>query len=338
MAKQTKPNPTLIDVANLAGVSRTTVSLVINDNSHIPDEAKKRVMAAMSELGYSPNLAVKRIRAQRSGNFGFVSDEIVTTPYAGKIFEGAQDAAWKLGKVLLLANTKNDPQLQAAAFDMMLERQVDGIIYATFYHRPVTPPDLLWEIPSVLLDCFVADRSLPSVVPDEVGGGYKATCTLLEKGHRRVGFLNNHDPIPASAARLQGYLAALAAYGIAYDPALMVSDSSDSDGGFRAAQTVMQVPKPPTALFCFCDRMAMGAYYALRKLNLAIPDDVAVIGFDNQEIIAAHLNPGLSTMELPHYAMGQWAINYLLEHLDQEDDMQPIQHSIECPYIERFSV
>ena len=184
MAKQTKPNPTLIDVANLAGVSRTTVSLVINDNSHIPDEAKKRVMAAMSELGYSPNLAAKIIRAQRSGNFGFVSDEIVTTPYAGKIFEGAQDAAWTLGKVLLLANTKNDPQLQAAAFDMMLERQVDGIIYATFYHRPVTPPDLLWEIPSVLLDCFVADRSLPSVVPDEVGGGNNAT-KIETNGERR---------------------------------------------------------------------------------------------------------------------------------------------------------
>lgn len=338
MPKQTKPNPTLLDVADLAGVSRAIVSLVISDNPHISAETTKRVMAAMAEVGYNPNAAVKKIRTVRSGNFGFVSDEIITTPYAVKIFEGAQDAAWKLGKVLLLANTKNDPTLQAAAFDMMLERQVDGIIYATMYHRPVTPPDILWEIPSVLLDCFVADRSLPSVVPDEVGGGYNATEILLEKGHKRVGFLNNIDPIPATAARLQGYLAALAAHGIAFDPALVVSDNSDPDGGQRAAQTVMQVPNPPTALFCFNDRMAMGAYYALRKLNLAVPDDVAVIGFDNQEIIAAHLNPGLSTMELPHYAMGQWAINYLLAHLDREDEGQPVQHMIECPYIARSSV
>jgi len=228
--------------------------------------------------------------------------------------------------------------LQAAALDMMMERQVEGIIYATFYHRPVTPPDLLWEIPSVLLDCFVPDRSLPSVVPDEVGGGYKATSVLLEKGHKRVGFLNNRDPIPATSARLEGYSAALAEHGIPFDPALVTSDSSDPDGGLRSAQTLMQLPDPPTALFCFNDRMAMGAYYALRELGLRIPEDVAVMGFDNHEIVAASLNPGLSTMQLPHYEMGKWAFNYLLEHINDKGDTQPVQHIIECPYIERSSV
>jgi LacI family transcriptional regulator len=337
--KNPKPsNPTLIDVARLADVSRTTVSLVIKGHPDIPAETKERVIAAISELGYRPNPATQSLSTQRSGIFGFVSDEIVTTPYAGKIFEGAQDTAWKEGKILLLANTKNDPQLQAAALDMMMERQVDGIIYATFYHRPVSPPDLLWEIPSVLLDCFVPDRSLPSVVPDEVAAAHKATSVLLEKGHKGVGFLNNQDPIPATSARLQGYLAALADHGIPFDPALVTSDSSDSDGGFRSAQTVMQLPDRPTALFCFNDRMAMGAYYALRQINLSIPGDVAVMGFDNQETIAAHLKPGLSTMELPHYEMGKWAFNYLLEHIDHEGDIHPIQHTIECPYIERDSV
>ena len=337
--KNPKPsNPTISDVARLADVSRTTVSLVIRGNADIPAETKERVMAAISELGYRPTLAAQSVPTQRSGAFGFVSDEIVTTPYAGKIFEGAQDTAWKQGKLLILANTKNDPQLQAAALEMMMERQVEGIIYATYYHRPVTPPDLLWEVPSVLLDCFVPDRSLPSVVPDEVAAAHKATSVLLEKGHKRVGFLNNRDPIPATSARLQGYLAALAEHGIPFDQALVTSDSSDPDGGLRSAQTLMQLPDPPTALFCFCDRMAMGAYYALRQLNLSIPENVAVMGFDNQETIAAHLKPGLSTMELPHYEMGKWAFNYLLEQINHEGDTHPVQHTIECPYIERASV
>jgi LacI family transcriptional regulator len=331
-------NPTIGDVARLADVSRTTVSLVIKGNPNIPAETKERVMKAISELGYRLNPLTQRSSTQRSGAFGFVSDEIVTTPYAGKIFEGAQDTAWQQGKLLILANTKNDPQLQAAALDMMMERQVEGIIYATMYHRPVTPPDLLWEVPSVLLDCFVPDHSLPSVVPDEVAAAHKATSVLLEKGHKRVGFLNNRDPIPATSARLQGYLAALAEHGVPFDQALVTSDSSDPDGGLRGAQTVMQSPNPPTALFCFNDRMAMGAYYALRQLNLSIPGDVAVMGFDNQETIAAHLNPGLSTMELPHYEMGKWAINYLVEHINHEGDLQSVQHTIECPYIERSSV
>ena len=280
----------------------------------------------------------KNISGIRSGVIGFITDEIVTTPYALKIFESVQDATWKEGKTLLLSNTKNDPVVLAAALDMLVVRQAEGIIYATMYHHSVTPPELLWKIPSVLLDCFVADRSLPSVVPDETGGGFKATSLLLEKGHRRVGFLNNQDPIPATTARLQGYVAALTAHGIPFDPALMTSDSSDSDGGYRSTQTIMQLPDPPTALFCFNDRMAMGAYYALSKLGLSVPKDVAVMGFDNQEIIAAHLNPPLSTMELPHYEMGKWAFNYLLENLNQDRAMQPVQHKLECPYIERASI
>src|SRR5947208_7661021 len=145
MTNQKPSNPTMIDVARLACVTRTTVSLVIKGNPDIPAETKERVMAAMSELGYRPNPPAQSLPTQRSGAFGFVSDEIVTTPYAGKIFEGAQDTAWKQGKILLLANTKNDPQLQAAALDMMMERQVEGIIYATFYDRPVTRPDYTWE-------------------------------------------------------------------------------------------------------------------------------------------------------------------------------------------------
>ena len=338
MIKQKKPNPRMIDVAKLAGVSQTTVSFVINDNPGIPSETKERVMAAISELGYRPNLTAQSLRTQRSGIIGFVTDEIATTPYAVKIIEGAQDAAWNKGKILILSNTKNDPKLEAATLEMMMDRRVEGIIYATMYHRPVAPPKLLWEIPSVLLDCFVADRSLPSVVPDEVDGGYKATSVLLEKGHQRVGFLNNHDPIPATTARLEGYVAALTAHGLPFDQALVACDSSDSDGGYRCAQALMRLPDPPTALFCFNDRMAMGAYDALRKLGLSIPNDVAVIGFDNQEMISAHLYPPLSTMELPHYEMGKWALNYLLAHMEREVDTQPVQHKLECPYIERTSI
>jgi len=100
---------------------------------------------------------------------------------------------------------------------------------------------------------------------------------------------------------------------------------------------LMQLPDPPTALFCFNDRMAMGAYDALRKLNRRIPDDVAVMGFDNQELIAAHLYPPLSTMELPHYQMGAWATQHLIEMITNPE-ITPVQHKIECKFVERASV
>lgn len=338
MRKQKKPNPKMVDVAKLAGVSQTTVSFVINGNPEIPVETTERVLAAISELGYRPNLAAQALRSKRSGIIGFVTDEIATTPFAVKIFEGAQDVAWDQGKILLLVNTKNDPKLEKAAINMLMDRKVEGIIYATMFHRPVSPPEVLWQIPSVLLDCYIADRSLPSVVPDEVGGACNAIHFLLQKGHRRIGFANNQDPIPATELRLKGYQAALSEHGIPFDPALVAVDDSSSDGGYRCVQKLMKEPDRPTAIFCFNDRMAMGAYDALRKLSLSIPEDVAVIGYDNQETIAAHLYPPLSTMELPHYEMGKWATDYLLAHMDHDADPNPVQHKIECPLIERASV
>jgi LacI family transcriptional regulator len=205
------------------------------------------------------------------------------------------------------------------------------------YHRPVSPPKAFWEIPTVLLDCYVEDRSLPSVVPDEVNGGRRATEALFAKKHRRVAFINTIDPVPASFGRLQGYKEALEAYDIPHDDALVRTCESTPAGGYNCTQKLMQLADPPTAIFCFNDRTAMGVYDALRKLNLSIPDDVAVMGFDNQELIAAHLYPPLSTMELPHYQMGQWAANFLFTQIGNENQIDPVQHIIECPLIERAS-
>lgn len=332
--------PTMYDVAKRAGVSQTTVSFVINGvpNANIPEETKERIWAAVAELGYRPNAMAQGLRMQRSGIFGFITDEIAITPYAGRIFEGAQDLAWENGKILLLVNTKRDRDIERIAIERLLEHRVEAIIFATMYHRSVNPPSALGEVPAVLLDCFSEDGSFPSVIPDEAGGGRKATEIILQRGHKRIGFLNDTEPIPATLGRLEGYKAALSAHGIAFDEALVYSDIPDAGGGYRGALKLMRLQEPPTALFCFNDRMAMGAYDALRKLGLTIPDDVAVMGFDNQEIIAAHLYPPLSTMQLPHYEMGQWAMRYLLEHGGDAAGLPLVHETIECTFVERSSV
>jgi LacI family transcriptional regulator len=327
------------DVARLAGVSQTTVSFVINETpySDIPDETKQRVLAAAKRLGYRPNAMAQDLRRQRTNTIGFITDEIASTPYAGQIVEGAQDAAWEHDKILLLVNTKGNGAIENAAVEMMLKRRVEGIIYATMYHRPVTPPQALREVPAVLLDCFAEDRSYPSVVPEEVRGGRTATEYLLKKDHRRVAFINHPHAIPATFGRLQGYREALEGYGVPYDEALVWVGESESEGGYNGTMKLMQLPDPPTAIFCFNDRAAMGAYDALRKLGLSIPRDVAVIGFDNQEVIAAHLYPPLTTMQLPHYEMGAWAVRYLTTLLEGTDYSNLLQHQIECPLVERES-
>lgn len=328
------------DVAKLAGVSQTTVSFVINNtpNANIPEETRQRILAAIEKLGYRPNASAKSLRLRQSQIIGFVTDEIATSPYPGKIIQGAQDAAATAGKVLLLANTGGEPEIEKAAVETMLEHRVNSIIYATMSHHVVKSPTPLREISSVLLNCYTEDRSLPSVVPDEVKSALTAVTVLLQKGHRRIGFINCVDPVPAASGRLEGYKQALKEYDVSFIEDLVCYGESNQDSAYVCAKQLMQLSSPPTAIFCFNDQMAMGTYEALSELNLEIPKDVAVMGFDNLEIIAAFLRPKLSTMELPHYQMGQWAVNYLVEHAENKEELAPIQHTIECPYIERFSV
>lgn len=330
---------TMSDIARQAGVSRTTVSFVLNNHAssaNIPAETRDRVLAAAKKLAYRPNLAARGLRTNQTHTIGFIADEITTTPYAVNIIKGAQDAAWTYGKLLLILNTGSDASIKETAVEMMLERQVEGIIYAAMYHHEVVLPANMYEGPTVLLDCFCADRSLPSVVPDELQGGRMATEILLKKGHRRIGFINDPGSIPAAFGRLEGYKQALQSYDIPFDESLVCFHGYKAAGGYQGTLKLMQLREPPTAIFCFSDFVAMGVYDALRTLGMSIPSEVAVIGFDNYELIAAQLTPPLSTIELPHYEMGKWAVEYLLEHSGAS--LPAVQHTIPCPYIERHSI
>jgi LacI family transcriptional regulator len=177
---------------------------------------------------------------------------------------------------------------------------------------------------------------VPSVVPDEVGGGRTATEELIRHGHSRIGFLNNVDDIPATRGRLEGYRAALRDAGLPFDQRLVVEGRSDTEGGLQAARKLLSATDRPTAVFCFNDRMAMGAYHAAAELGLRIPEDLSVVGFDNQELIAEGLRPGLTTVALPHYEMGAWAVETLIAHIEGQ---KRADHTVlNCPLVLRNSV
>ncbi len=336
----TEKRTSIQDIADRAGVGRGTVSRVLNDDPHVSAEAREKVLRAIAELNYRPSYSARHMRTKRSHTIGFITDYIAATPFGGAIIKGAQDVAWSQNKVLLIINTGRQPDIEKAAVEVMLEREVEAIIYAAMWHRAVDLPPNIGSVPTVLLDCYCNDRSLPSVVPDEVGGGYGATEVLLKKGHRRIAFINLAASVAAAASigRLEGYTQALAAAGIPFDESLLDYGNAQADSGYDCTLKLMQLADPPTAIFCGNDRMAMGSYMALKELNKRIPQDVAVLGFDNQTIIARYLRPPLSTMALPHYAMGQWAVEYLLNPDQDAPPDGPIQHRIPCRYVERESV
>jgi len=327
-------------------VSVTTVSHILNDveGKRISPDTRQRVLEAADRLGYAPNGLARGLRLRRSNTIGFVSDHIATTPFAGKIILGAQEAAAEQGLLLLVLNTGGDRDLESTEIELLLQRQVDGVLYAAMSHRVLPVPDRLREVPTVLLDALPDDLSVPSVVPDEVGGGYSAVRELIDHGHRRIAFATNTEDIPATHGRLEGYQRALHEAGIPFDPALVTAEFCDSAGGYAASLRLLDVAAEvrPTALFCFNDRMAMGAYRAAAELGLAIPHDLSVIGFDNQELICDGLVPTLTTVELPHYEMGARAVALLLSPATKNKpapQTEPIEAELlPCPLVRRSSV
>lgn len=331
--------PTIQDIARLAGVGPGTVSRVLNDHPNVSRKTREKVLAVINRMEYRPSFSARHMRTQRSHLIGFLNDEVATTPHAGDIIQGAQDIAWENGRFLMVVSTGSDLGRTEAAVEALLERDVEGIIYASMYHREITLPDNVESVPIVLANCFDRERRVPSVVPDEYGGGYNATNALLSKGHQRIGFINVYpiEPgIPASIGRLAGYRQALSDAGTGYDESLVCFGFGHAESGYLLSHELMQLREPPTALFCGNDRTAMGAYNALHELGLSVPQDVAIIGFDNQEIIATALRPPLTTMQLPHYEMGRWAVERVLIGADSINSAE--QHVLPCPIVERHSL
>ena len=331
--------PTMIDVAAAAGVSQTTVSLVLNnaEGARLLDDTRQHVLDAARALGYrlvkrgAPTRAIASATA-----IGFVVNEMSTDPWAAIAMDGAREAAWEHGLTNSAAVTRGDVEMEQAVLAQMAALPLLGLIYATIHTQRITPPQALSRIPSVLLNCYAADRSLPSFVPSEIAGGHAATWRLVQAGHRRIGFIMGEALMDASRDRMKGYRQALAAADIPFDPELVFPGNWELSAGYEQTFALMNLWHPPTAIFCANDLMAAGSIEALRELGLRVPADISVIGYDNREL-AQYTHPPLTTIVLPHFEMGAQAAAYLIEHVGKTVRRAP-HVKVECPLVERQSV
>jgi LacI family transcriptional regulator len=328
--------PTIKDVAKLAGVSFKTVSRVINRGPNLKEEMRQKVLRAIDALEYRPHHTARHLRTGRSNVLAFISDDIAMTPFAGQIIQGAQESAWRHGMLLLTLHTGGDRSVEKAAVQTALERQVEGIIFATMYHRAVEVPEAASQVPLVLVDCFASNRPYTSVVPDEIGGGYAATRCLLDKGHRRIAMINADLKYPAALGRLNGYRKALREFGIRFDSSLVRTGGWWQEDGYEHAISLLEMQ--PTAVFCVSDRVAMGVYDAVKERGLRLPEDLSVVGFDDQELIAPHLRPPLTTVRLPYFEMGAWAVEHLAKGKDESHKSKEQVVSLNCLLVRRCSV
>ncbi len=338
---------TLADVARAADVSVTTASLVLRvPNPHnIGAETQQRVRSAARTLGYVRNQAATELRSRTNSTLGFIADGIAEGPFAGEMIRGAQDAAWHRGFLLMIVETGHDRDLVREAVTRFAERRVRRIIYAPYAHRQVDLPSALADAGPVLANAFDAERRFGSVVPDEFGGGLQAAQTLLAVRRAPVGLINIEANDVAAVGRLRGYQAGLEEAGLPFDESLVIHTGTSASripgqgggnavDGYKAARVLFRRHPHLSLLFCATDRMAMGAYDYLKETGRRIPQDVAVVGFDNQWLIAAQVRPPLTTIALPHYEMGRHAVELALGQANGEDPQHKI---LPCRLITRKS-
>ncbi|MFK0113017.1 LacI family DNA-binding transcriptional regulator [Streptomyces sp. NPDC091217] len=335
----TQSRATLAEVARRAGLSVTAASLVLNQRPgiRITEAAQRRVFDAAEELGYRPNVAARSLRTQKTATLAFVSDVVATTRFAGDMIRGALDAAREREHVLLIAETQGDPEVERQAIEAMLDRQVDGFVYAAMASRRLTLPPAMLTRPTVLLN---ADSTSPvaCVLPDEEEAGREVADALLAQGHRRIAVIGRGEEIErdpraslAAGPRLRGIRRAMAAQGLRLSPGEHTGNW-EPEGGYEAARSLLRRRTLPQGVICMNDRLAFGAYQALAEAGVVIPDDVSVVSFDDDPM-AKWLRPGLTTVALPHERMGRTAVEMLLDR-----NLRPGTRWVPMPLLERASI
>jgi len=309
---------TLADLAKAAGVSISTVSRALTNSSHpVNEKTRQRILQLAHELGYEPNLLARGLRGERTFTVGVIVDNI-SSPFAAPIVRGIQDELKPANYSIIVANSDWDPVVEAESVRAFIARPVDGIIFVDTWLHSANEPPLPSEKPYVFVNRLFGAADYNCIGPDDRYGARLATEHLAQLGHRRIAFVNGPKGWEASVNRLAGYRDALAAYGLPFDPSLVRWGTWEVRDGYRAAREFMTLTDPPTAIFAGNDFMAIGAIYALQDAGLRVPEDVAVVGYDDREV-ASLVRPALTTVTMPCYEMGQAAARLLLSWLGYQE-------------------
>ena len=309
---------TIKDVAREAGVSYSTVSRVVNNKTYVKPDTREKVLQSMLRLGYQVNLHARSLAGGRSNVIGLLVVDL-TTQYMGEIISGIDDVLAANQYELMLYTTHRRKAKESAYVHMMARGLADGLLLSL----PREPEAYLKSLrqkgfPYVIIDHRSEEEADLFVTADNCQGGYEATKHLLALGHRRIGIVTGWMDMVSARDRLQGYQAALADAGIAFDEALLFEGDYSQPTAFQGGSHLLGLAQPPTAIFASNDITAMGVIEAARAYGLQVPRDLSVIGFDDIPM-AALLSPKLTTMRQPLQKMGESATQMLLDLLNNPD-------------------
>jgi DNA-binding LacI/PurR family transcriptional regulator len=305
------------DVAKLAGVSRTTVSFVLNDVPHmqIPEETRRRVFEAAEHLGYRPDAAARSLATRQTHTLALVlyqsADRIVGDAFLANVVRGLSEVAQQRGFRLLLHPFEEIGKSEAYV-SLVLENRIDGLIVSGPRSDDEQLPKLRAEgFPLVLLG-QLDGADIHFVDVDNTAAAHRAVSHLIQLGHTRIGLITNAPlEYTASADRWRAYRQALTEAGLPYDESIVRYGNFDARSGYQAMEELLALPQPPTATFIASDEVATGALAVLHEHGVAVPEEMAIVGFDDIPV-ARYLVPSLTTVHLPAYELGLRAADMLI--------------------------
>lgn len=313
---------TIKDVAALAGLSPSTVSRVLSGTHKVSEDKQTKVLEAVNKLNYSPNVFARGLKNKRTETIGLLIPDIVD-PFFSQLARGVEDRAHQFRYNVILCNSDNDPEREKKNLQVLMEKQVDGIIFTTagkmdnianIIHNQ--------EVPLVLMDRNVDGiLDLDTVTVDDSGGAEQVMDYLIKLGHRKIGLLMGPSFLSTSRGRLEGYRAGLIRNGVGYDPDLVVGGDFTLESGYKLTKQLLESQRDFTAVFAMNDLMALGAIEALEEVNLNVPHDISVVGFGDIYLTKL-VKPRLTTVTLPIYDIGSESFNLLLDCINFSENHQ----------------
>ncbi|KDZ19203.1 bacterial regulatory s, lacI family protein [Escherichia coli 3-020-07_S1_C1] len=328
-------NVTMGQIATRAGVSQATVSLVLNNVQTIKlaHSTREKVLRIAREMGY---VQKNTIPPPRQEKIALIVNGLINHDPFIEAINAARHKAWEHNLLLTIFDHENESKHKIALENELRSGGYRGVIYASCMTGSIMSDFLKLSLPAVLLNGYCSDKpEVPSVLPADETGAYKATIHLLEQGFKQIAILTGELWMDATIARLQGYRKALKQYNIKPDDKYQQITNWSLAEAYKKTEYLLKTTPRPEAIFCCSDYIALGCYQAILARGLQIPRDIAVIGYDNQNI-SADLFPSLSTVELPYTQMGAMAVNILIKQINHPNSL-PLKLRVEGELIVRNS-
>ncbi|KJV31539.1 transcriptional regulator [Pantoea sp. BL1] len=310
------------DVARLAGVSTSTVSHVINNNRFVSEQVREKVDQAIRELNYAPSALARSLKINQTRTIGMLLTAS-SNPFYSEVVRGVENSCYERGYSLILCNTEGDEERMNRSLETLMQKRVDGLLMmCTETHLPSA--EILNRYPSVpmvMMDWAPFEGRGDIIQDNALLGGELATQHLIDRGYTRIACIAGPQDKTPARLRLEGFHKAMSNSGLPVLPGYVVDGDFEFQGGFNAMNQLLTLELLPEAVFTSNDAMAVGVYHALFQAGLRVPQDIAVMGYDNIEL-ARYLTPPLSTVHQPKDELGELAIDTLIHRMSDPDASQ----------------